>query len=356
MKLWLFTILFFATNAFAWPSDSYLRVINHLHTQNDSEYIQTPDPKHPENSYSAAGIRFLVNLARQQDVDVLMITEHNTFAHCFDPVFQQSYPDVTLICGSEWTSSKGFHLNIYFEKLPPPGFQLVPKNPKKAATEAEVAQVVKQVHAMGGVVSLNHPGMPFYQPSNSLGVDFVEALVPLYSRPSAVLDWWTKEINRSKKPLPGMSCSDYHVGGKERERFDAPVALVPAERNLKSVLGGILAGKAIMLDSWEQPMRLFATLATRNGGVYPGETFRAISSKELTRLDVETSKAVGATLLVTMNGHILYDRKITYDGQKVSLQVLPPTSFNFIRAELRGAMGIPAVVLNPIYISTGTEE
>jgi len=359
----LYTVFFLPVFARAIPLDpedrGMLRVINHIHTQQDSDYVRNPDPEHSERSYSAEGIGRLINKALGVQADVMIITDHNTTAHCEDPVFKNFRdPRLLLICGSEWTSKHGPHINIFWPKGVPVGTRFVPLNADEAASEDEITCLIRQVHSLGGYASINHPGFKMYQVSGTLGADFVEGLVPLYNNPFGVLKWWDEKILLQKMPIPGVAASDYHVGSRERAPFEEPMSLLAAaEKTPQAILEAMSAGKAIMINRWDQRARVQAELGSTNfvdhDGTFsalPGETFHIRKKGALLSLKIKTTRALGSKLLVSLNGQTIFSGKIRRGFEDLTLSILPPDRFSFVRAELRNTGDEPVVVLNPIYI------
>lgn len=173
----------------------------------------------------ASGIKHIAKWCERNDVAFAALTDHNTIEGWFLPEFTAN-PKVVMLRGEEWTSPRG-HANLIEYSADKPEDVILPgvsgdckldedghHVPGPAPSEPvniDHAAMIKQVHARGGLVIINHPGLPLYPwPEADHGADACEVgrnFLDFRGRRS--LAWWIRRLEEGSH-IGAAAGSDYH--------------------------------------------------------------------------------------------------------------------------------------------------
>ncbi|HEY8496086.1 MAG TPA: CehA/McbA family metallohydrolase [Limnochordales bacterium] len=232
---------------------------------------------HTYHSDAKGSPEALVAAARARGLDFLAITDHNTASHhAFLGALQR--PDFLVIPGEEITTDRG-HTNVWGIN----GwvdFRLL--------SDADVELLVKEAHARGGLISVNHPkqgGPPWTYPIVD-GFDCFEAwqmLWPIHNREA--LDLYDSLLRQGRR-LTLVGGSDWHhpadyagpSGSAWTEGYNIghPTTWLDLnELTVGAVLDALRRGAAFVSEAPAGPMVQVRVGGVDMGGsltVRPGET------------------------------------------------------------------------------------
>jgi hypothetical protein len=217
-----------------------------------------------ESGDATATFDEIAELARQQGLDFVVITDHNTVSHLDFLVDAQSrHPDVLLVPGTEFTTYDGhagaFGVREFVDhKLGQPGVTI------ESAAEAYQAQ--------GAVFSMNHPALdlgeqcigcawnlsvPDTMAAIEVGTGGWEPAGQLFT--PAVLELWEELLSQGHR-LAAVGGSDDHRAGTDTGPLASPIGhpttLVYApELSEAAILAGLRAGRTVVkLQDASDPM------------------------------------------------------------------------------------------------------
>lgn len=207
--------------------------------------------------------------AAARGLDFVAVTDHNTASQAQALREAQPYFDrLLLIPGREITTFYG-HFNV-LGITAPLDFRIGPQGP------VTFNALAGQVHALGGLVSINHPALPSGEQCMGCGwtmpavdyarVDAVEAINggsqadvpgPLRERVSGVPFWLDRLL--AGQPVTAVGGSDNHDPDRSGPGgIGSPVTVVhAADLSQAAILDGIRAGRVfVALDPAATPLRL----------------------------------------------------------------------------------------------------
>lgn len=204
---------------------------------------------HSHHSDAPGSLEDLVAAARRRGLDFLAVTEHNTVSH-FPYLAAWSGPDLLLIPGEEVTTYYG-HMNAW---------GLPRWLDFRCRTAEALRAVIAAAHAMGALVSINHPktdGPPWEYPLD-LPVDAVEAWQgPWPLRNHESLAFWEQLLQAGRRVV-AVGGSDKHQDppGEEMPFYQVghPTTWVYAEAlTVQGILDALRAGRVVITADVEGP-------------------------------------------------------------------------------------------------------
>lgn len=164
--------------------------------------------------YKPEGLAKILELAADKGFRMVIVTDHNTLGHWFDPGFGTS-GGVTLVRGEEWTSSDG-HATLVDYSAASPDEVLVPCDWEHAPTpcadgKIDYAAMAEAVHARGGLLIVNHPRLARHHwPDQTFGAHGVEVNRNLTDiKGAAGRAWWHARLSEGAR-LAAIGGSDWH--------------------------------------------------------------------------------------------------------------------------------------------------
>lgn len=238
--------------------------------------------------------------ASASDLDFVMLTEHNTTSHHASIVEMQPYFDeLLLIPGREITTFYG-HFNI-FGVTAPIDYRVQPRGP------VSFNAIADKVHALGGLVAINHPSLPSGEACMGCGwtmpdadmarVDLIEAIngssiAGSDNNPdgpySGVAFWRRHGAAQGKAPIGG---SDNHDPGREGSlgALGRPATVVFAEGlTAADILAGLRKGRSFVDLSGSRTAMLDLALCSAGTCAAMGES-RTLKAGDVHRLRVTAS-------------------------------------------------------------------
>ncbi|WP_376790463.1 CehA/McbA family metallohydrolase [Thermoflexus sp.] len=204
---------------------------------------------HSHHSDAPGSLEDLIESARRRGLDFLAVTEHNTVSHL--PYLQAwSRPDLLLIPGEEVTTYYG-HMNAW---------GISRWLDFRCRTAEQLRAVIEAAHAMGALVSINHPktdGPPWEYPPD-LPVDAVEAWQgPWPLRNQESLAFWDRLL-RAGRRVTAVGGSDKHQDrpseGTPFYQVGHPTTWVyAAARTIPAILDAIRLGRVVITADVDAP-------------------------------------------------------------------------------------------------------
>ena len=250
---------------------------------------------HTHHSDAQGSLADLAQAARNQGLDFLAVTDHNTVSH-LSCLAAHAGPDLLLIRGMEITTEKG-HANAWgIERW----------HEFRCETPAQMAQVVEDVRSSGALISINHPklGGPPWQFGGEERFDCLEVWqAPWFVFNDQSLELWDRLLKAGHR-ITGVGGSDVHQTppGKEVEglRVGQPCTWVYAqELSEHGILAGIRAGQVFISESPRGPKLLLAADVEGDGqyGARMGDSVQVPPGKTI-RLRCEAEGAAGCQLRI----------------------------------------------------------
>lgn len=255
---------------------------------------------HTLESDGSRSVRHVVEFARSRGLEFLMLSEHNTISQLsWYGTFQDEFPDLLLVPGSEFTSYDG-HAGVIGSTTW--------INHRIGTRGASVDQAVAATHDSGGIFSINHPdlfvgdiciGCGWGHEIDPRSIDGVEIRSAVFS----AIETWEALLERGSRAA-AIGGSDDHHGGTSTSPIVTPVGtpttwVFADELSVPALMEGVRAGRTmVQFGGPGSPMVFFDIEGPREG-----DTVRAAS----TRLRAEASAAIGTVLEVIRDG-VVFDQ------------------------------------------------
>lgn len=299
--------------------------------------------------------------AAARGLDFIAVTEHNTTSHHQPLAEMQPYYDrMLLIPGREVTTFQG-HANV-FGTTAPLDFQLGgPRAPKLGA-------ILDQLEAAGGIISLNHPGLPSGEACMGCGwtaetdwrrVAAIEAVNGGSLRfgaegPGSGIPFWEARLNAGFR-LTGIGGSDNHDGAMPLtaiQSVGSPTTVIHAENlSQPALLAGLRSGR-VFVDVEGSRDRLLDVTATGGGQTAHMGGILKLKPGESVRMEVRTAGVAGGhmTFAGPARGLMRTDNPPFAAGETRVLEVRADGAKGWLRVDVRGPDGKLWLLGNPIYL------
>lgn len=299
--------------------------------------------------------------AAARGLDFIAVTEHNTTSH-HQPLaeLQPYYDRMVLIPGREITTFYG-HANV-FGTTAPLDFQLGgPRAPK-------LATVLGQLETAGGLISLNHPGLPSGEACMGCGwtadTDFsrIQAIETInggalkfgVEGPMSGIPFWEKRLNAGHR-LTAIGGSDNHDGAvalSELQSVGSPTTVIYAEAlSQPAILAGLRSGRAFVDVEGTRDRLLDVSAAAGGRTAVMGGVLKAGAGEQV-RLQVTTAGVAGGRLSFAGPAARLVqgpDAPLAA-GETRMLDFAADGAKGWLRVDVRGPDGKLWLLGNPIYL------
>lgn len=300
-----------------------------------------------------------LDAAAARGLDFVAVTDHNTTSH-FGALRELApyYDDLLIIPGREITTFYG-HANL-FGPTAFVDFQLGSVHaPKLSDIQDQAAQA-------GGIVSLNHPGLPSGELCmgcgwTAPGADYgrVQAVEIVNSGnvegPLSGMAFWEARLNEGHR-LTAIGGSDNHdptLDSAKPPAIGSPTTVIrAAELSQAAILTAIRQGH-VFLDVAGTRDRLLEVSAQAGGvSAQMGEVLRAAKG---TRIGVEAHVVglAGGRIVLSGPGAALArlsDPRVTSADQTTRFELTSDGTRGWLRVDVRSADGKLALIGNPIYL------
>ncbi|MDF2900010.1 MAG: hypothetical protein K0Q62_69 [Phenylobacterium sp.] len=327
----------------------------HMHTgHSDGSCLSRKGAKVPCPTYKT------LDAATARGLDFVSVTDHNATSHYgalreLAPYFD----DLLIMPGREVTTFYG-HANL-FGPTAFVDFQLGSGHAPK------LQDILGQVEAAGGVISINHPAMPSGE--LCMGCGWTAADTD-YSRIQAIevvnggnvegplsgIGFWEKQLNEGLR-MTAIGGSDNHDATLDAAKASAigvPTTVVrAAELSQPAILASIRRGH-VFLDIAGTRDRVLDVRAASGGAVAQMGDVLAAPAGSKVRVEVRVAGVAGGFISLAGDGArlaALPDAKLSAADQTVSFELVSDGQRRWLRVDVRGPDGKLALLGNPIYLT-----
>lgn len=300
-----------------------------------------------------------LEVAAERHLDFIAVTEHNTASHVQVLREAQPYFDrLLLIPGREITTFYG-HFNI-FGITSPIDFRIAP------GIDNSFDRIADHVHALGGLVSINHPRLPSGEACMGCGwtmpdvdyskVDAIEAIngasvASLGGNPEGAMSgipFWLDHLR--DRAVSAVGGSDNH--GPDRDGLGgvgAPLTVVEAaDLTEPAILDGIRHGRVfILVRDPGVPVRLDFALRAGSRQVPMGAGLSAPAKIALTLIP-DVAGPSDATLEILDGATLLRSLALNGSVQRTAQPLALAPGVHEVRVQLRGADGVLLALGNAV--------
>lgn len=335
--------------------DRWWRGDLHTHTgHSDGSCLSHKGAKVPCPTYKT------LEAATARGLNFVAVTDHNTTSH-FDAVRELApyFDDLLILPGREITTFYG-HANL-FGPTAFVDFQL------GSAHAPKLADILKQAEAAGGVVSINHPGLPSGELCMGCGwtapdTDFarIQAIEVVnggnVEGALSGMAFWETRLNEGLR-ITAIGGSDNHdatLDPAKAQAIGVPTTVVRApELSQTAILGAIRQGH-VFLDIAGTRDRLLEVRARANGAAAQmGDVLSAPAGTKVA-VEVRVVGAPGSSISLAGDGArlaVLPDPKINGADQTVSFDLNADGVRRWLRVDVRDSNGKLILLGNPIYLT-----
>lgn len=295
--------------------------------------------------------------AAARGLDYVAVTEHNSVSHAHMLREAQPYFDkMLLITGREITTFQG-HFNI-FGISEPIDFRIA------HGIDNSFNRIADRVHALGGIVSVNHPALPSGEICMGCGwtmpdvdyskVDAVEIVTGAATGSAggnvegitSGLPFWLEKSQAGGRLLAAIGGSDNHDPDKhDMGAVASPVTTVFArDLSQQALFDGIRSGRAfITIDPAMKDVHLDFSLqsgrkATSREKVLMGGAFSGKAGEALS-LMADVKGPAGSVLEIMNGANRISSIPLTTTAFRSTLPLSLGKGMHIIRLQLRGADG-----------------
>lgn len=296
--------------------------------------------------------------ASARGLDFIAVTDHNATSQ-FGAMRELApyFDDLLLMPGREITTFHG-HANL-FGPVAAVDFQL------GSARAPNLSAILDEVEAAGGILSINHPGLPSGEVCmgcgwTAKGVDYSRIVAievvngGLAEGPLSGLAFWEARLNEGRR-ITAIGGSDNHDPTLPPDRAPAigvPTTVVRAgELSQAAILGAIAQGH-VFLDLAGTRRRLLEVEAVSGEGrAGMGDALVAPAGARV-RVEVRVAGVPGGALALSGRAAgALGDPKLAGEPASARFEFVSDGRPGWMRVDVRGPDGRLQLVGNPIYLN-----
>lgn len=326
----------------------------HMHTgHSDGSCLSRKGAKVPCPTYKT------LEAASARGLDFVAVTDHNATSQ-FGALRELApyFDDLLIIPGREITTFYG-HANL-FGPTAFVDFQLGgPRAP-------QMDDILKQVEATGGMISINHPGLPSGEFCMGCGwtapdTDYsrIQAIEAVnggnVEGPLSSIGFWEQRLNEGRR-ITAIGGSDNHDATLDPAKAPAigvPTTVVRApELSEAAILTSIGQGHVFLDIAGTRDRLLDVHAAALGVTAQMGDVLAAPAGTKV-RVDVRVVGASGGSISLAGDGAQLAawsGGKLTAADQTVSFDLAADGARRWLRVDVRGADGKLILLGNPIYL------
>lgn len=296
-----------------------------------------------------------VREAAEKGLDFIAITDHNTTSH-YDAMreLQPYFDKLLLIPGRELTTYRG-HANMF-------GVTEFLDFRAAAPDWPDVSELFGNAHALGALVSINHPVRPDDERCMGCGwiagdtgtrtADAVEVMNSDDRRLDAAdIAFWQHLLASGSRPT-AIGGSDTHR--PERGTIGRPTTIVHADSlSVEAILAAIRAGHVVIDADGTKDRLLTLEAHSDKQRAEIGDSLDAPHSRTV-EFQAQVHSAAGATLQVLLDGNEsqpLFTATSHSEDETFVVKWVSDGQRHWIRTQVRGADGHLELFANPIYIN-----
>lgn len=312
---------------------------------------------HSDGDWTVGG---LAEAARDAGLDFIFVTDHNTASHHSEVEKADADSPQTLVMRGEEVTTYGGHANAW--GLPPGAWVDFRVRPGDAAGMSRVAA---RAHAMGALISVNHPAALCGGCSWSYGdalkeFDAVEVWNGDWdATDESALKTWDGLLRRGLRPT-AIASSDSHRAQSPLGRPTTHVAA--AELSQAALLDAIRRGR-VHLTSGARGLSVEfgaaagevgsrGSLGARSGA---GEEIRLRAPGTLVFF-VKVVGAPRANISLVSDGRVAHTLTATYPQALTEVFEVECERDGYYRLEVRDRAGAVLALTNPVYVKVGRQR
>lgn len=318
----------------------------HMHSGNS-------DGKCPSQAGKEVGcpVYRVVETARDKGLDFIAVTEHNTTAQAEAlRELQPAFDKMLLVPGREITTFYG-HANVF-------GLTGFVDFRTADASYAAAKNWISAVNNSGGIISINHPGVPSGEDCMGCGwqikdipagaITAIEVLnggTMKVSPEGPIEGWdlWHKMLNDGQHVTAIGGSDDHHA-----QTIGTPTTVVyMKELSVQGLIDGIRGGR-VFIDVEGNKDRFLDLVA---GDVYMGGILK-VKAAEMIHLTAHAKGVSGGKMEFVVDGKrdSTLNRAVLTDDEKIGMKWKADGARHSIYARVRGKDDKLVLVGNPIYI------
>ncbi len=321
----------------------------HMHTGHSDGFCASQNGRHVP-----CPLFLTAQTATSRGLDFIAISDHNSLAHYAEMRALQPYFDkMLLIPGREMTTFYG-HFNA-FGITQYVDYRVAEKNGRT------VDQVVHDVRALGGIVSINHPESPTGEQCRGCGwapptpTDLSKFTAVEVVNSGRLMDkFWDKQLATGIR-LTAIGGSDNHDATKGEDVRGAlahPTTVVQAkELSVSGILDGIRAGHVFIDLTASKAKSLDVDASTSHGTAHMGDLLEAKRNDDV-RLQVHVAGCSRGQVQTIIDGKPAESMlQVENDDQTLETHWTSDGGRHWIRFIVRDASSNPMLVGNPVYVN-----
>jgi hypothetical protein len=293
----------------------------------------------------------IVDTAVAKGLDFIAVTDHNTTSQANAlRELQPAFDKVLLVPGREITTFYG-HANV-FGPTDPIDFRMTD------SSYAAARNWMNAVNNSGGIISINHPGVPSGEDCMGCGwqipnipdkvITAVEVLnggTMKFSIEGSIEGWdlWHKMLNSGQQVTAIGGSDDHHA-----QTIGTPTTVIYMNQlSVQGLIDGIRSGR-VFIDVEGTKDRFLDLVA---GNVHMGGTL-TVEAFETIDLTADVKGVPGGKIEFIVDGKVepALNRDLLSDDEKVQVKWKTDDHRHFIYVRVRGKDGKLVLAGNPIYI------
>jgi hypothetical protein len=318
----------------------------HMHSGNS-------DGKCPSQLKNQVGcpVYRIVETATDKGLDFISVTDHNTTSQAEAPrELQPAFDKILLVPGREITTFYG-HANVFG---PADFIDFRMTEPSYAAAK----NWMSAVNNSGGIISINHPGLPSGEDCMGCGwqienipdgvvaaVEVLNGSTMKYGVEGSIQGWdrWHKMLNNGQHVTAIGGSDDHHS-----EVIGTPATVVyMKELSVQGLIDGIRSGR-VFIDV-EGSRDRFLDLSA--AGVYMGGTLK-VGISDSVGLTASVRGVSGGRVEFVVDGKFSSElsRGVQSDDEKIQVKWAPAGARHTVYVRVRDKNGKLVLVGNPVYV------
>jgi len=299
----------------------------------------------------------LLEAAAARGLDFVADTEHDTASAYTSLLRWQNYFDrLLLIRGREITTYRG-HANI-FGTSDWVDFRLSPTN--------SVNDIADRVHALGGIMSLNHPAFPTgevcmgcgWNPEPALAVGKLDAMEVVngldVENDRSGIPLWHRRLNNGERVTAIAGSDDHDSGTRPGHPVGTPTTVVFAkELSEAAIIDGIRAGHAFIKTKGPEGPDVYLSADANRSHAIAGDAL-ALASGARAQFSVQVVNAAGGRIELIADGNVsqlVTDTAIGGKDETKRFEIAGDGKRHWYRVNIRAADGSLLALSNPIYVN-----
>lgn len=334
------------------PNPGWFRGDLHMHTAHSDGSCPSQSGK-----LVPCPLFFTVEDAVRRGLDFIAITDHNTTSHYDDERELQPWFDkLLLVPGREITTFHG-HANE-FGTTRSIDYRL------GTAAVPEANTILRKVHDLGAIISINHPESPTgeicmgcgWDPAPPADMTQVNAIEVVNGGGTPATRFWEEQLGKGYR-LTAIGGSDNHRADWASDKPGSvgyPTTVIYAQNlSVQAILDGITSGHVFIDVTGSRDRVLDLNARTANSSASMGGTLRAPNGEGV-EIETHVLHCSGGAIHFFLDGHqtsTIPLQHISDEDQTVRTEWKSDGASHWLRAEVRDSQDRLLLLGNPIYVN-----